>query len=100
MLTIHKYQLPIQETYTLELPEGYEIIRVDAIEGLCWLWAVVETTEDHPKQKCYLEMYKTGQPFKTDDKDSIFFLGSCKIFIGQELCLYVFENTNPKWHEK
>ncbi|MFC0183315.1 hypothetical protein SAMN04515674_105276 [Pseudarcicella hirudinis] len=97
MKAIYKYQLPIQETHILELPEGYEIIRVEAIDGLFFLWAIVNTNENHPKTKCYLEFYKTGQPFKSEDLESLSFLGTCKLFIGQELCLYVFENFKPLW---
>ncbi len=79
MKTIYKYQIPVKE------------IRVEDVDGEFFLWAVVETDEDHPSEKRFLELYKTGQEIKSPITE-LNYLGNCKIFIGQELCLYVFEN--------
>lgn len=92
MTSIYKYSLPVQEKYTIELPKGAQIIRVEDVDGLFFLWAIVNT--DHENETRYLEFYKTGQPIETPLADLVF-LGTCKLFIMQELCLYVFENVNP-----
>jgi hypothetical protein len=91
MKSIYKYPIPTKEKYEIELPKDSQILRVEDVDGLFFLWAVVETDENHPKEKRYLEFYKTGQPIETP-MERLYFLGTCKLFIMQELCLYVFEN--------
>ena len=92
MKAIYKYPIPIKEKYTIELPKDAQIIRTEDVEGLFFLWAIVETDEEHPKEKRCLEFYKTGHPIETS-LENLNFLGTCKLLIMQELCLYVFENT-------
>lgn len=89
MKVIYKYSLPVREKLEIELPIGAKIIRVEDVDGLFFLWAIVDTEME--KEIRYLEFYKTGQEIKTDLSDLVF-LGTCKLFIMQELCLYVFEN--------
>lgn len=91
---IFKYSLPVKEKFTISLPQGAEIIRVEDVEGLFWLWAIVNTDNNHPTKTRYFECYKTGQEIKTPLTD-LKFLGTCKLFIMMELCLYMFENINP-----
>jgi hypothetical protein len=93
MKAIYKYPIPTKEKYVIELPKDSRIIRVEDVDGLFFLWAIVEIDEDHPKEKRCLEFYKTGQPIITPIENLIF-LGTCKLFIMQELCLYVFENVS------
>lgn len=83
----------MQEKYEIELPKDAQIIRVEDVDGLFFLWAIVETDEDCEKELRFLEFYKTGQPIETPI-NHLNFLGTCKLFIMQELCLYVFENLN------
>lgn len=91
MKAIFKYSLPVQEKYTIELPVGAKIVRVEDVDGLFFLWAIVDTTEDYPKEQRHLEFYKTGQPIENDA--GLVYLGLCKLFIMQELGLYVFERV-------
>jgi len=93
MKVIYKYTLPVQEKYTIELPRCARIIRVEDVAGQFFLWAIVDTEAE--KEKRHLEFYKTGQPIETP-LHNLMFLGTCKLFIMQELCLYVFENINPE----
>lgn len=95
MKAIFKYSLPVQEKYTIELPQGAQIIRVEDVDGLFFLWAIVETDPEFPKEPRFLEFYKTGQPIETP-LHCLTYLGACKLFIMQELCLYVFENIGPR----
>lgn len=95
MNAIFKYPLPVQEKLTIELPAGAQIIRVEDVAGLFFLWAIVETDPEYPKETRYIECYKTGQPIETPLGD-LKYLGACKLFIMQELCLYMFENVRPK----
>lgn len=91
MKVIYKYSLPVLEKFNIELPSGAEIIRVDDVEGKFWLWAIVDN--EAPLEKRYFECYKTGQAMVTPRED-LKYLGFCKLFIMQELCLYMFENIN------
>ena len=93
MKAIYKYSIPTKEKHSIELPKGAWIIRVEDVEGLFFLWAIVDTGEDVEKEFRHLEFYKTGQPIETP-LEHLKFVGTCKLFIMQELCLYVFENTN------
>lgn len=90
MKAIYKYSIPTKEKYTIELPKDAQILRIEDVDGLFFLWAIVETDEEHPKEKRCLEFYKTGQPIETPPVRN--YMGTCKLFIMQELCLYVFEN--------
>lgn len=95
MNKIYKYSIPTKEKYTIELPKDAIILRVEDVDGLFFLWAIVNTEEGHPLENRYLEFYKTGQPILTPLSE-LKFLGTCKLYIMQELCLYVFENIKNR----
>ena len=90
MNKIFKYSIPTKEKYEIELPKGAQIIRVQDVDGKFFLWAIVNIEEEETDKR-FLEFYKTGQPIETP-LERLIFLGTCKLFIMQELCLYVFEN--------
>lgn len=89
MNAIYKYPLPVQEKYVIELPKRARIIRCQDVDGLFFLWAIVDTEAELEQR--YLEFYKTGQPIETP-LDDLVLIGQCRLFIMQELMLYVFEN--------
>ena len=91
MRTIFKYSIPCLEKFKVTLPAGATIIRGDDVDGKFWLWAIVDT-EAQPEERA-IECYKTGQPILTP-VDRLAYLGCCKLFIMQELCLYMFEVPN------
>ena len=91
MRVIYKYQIPVKEKHDIELPINSEIIRVDDVDGMFYLWAIVDSLETK-KETRKLELYKTGQ--EIPHNKSLKYLGFCKIFIGMELGLYVFELIN------
>lgn len=94
MNKIFKYSLPVQEKFTIDLPAGATIIRVEDVAGQFFMWAIVDTAEGHATETRHIECYKTGQPIETP-LDDLKYLGCCKLFIMQELCLYMFENIGP-----
>lgn len=97
MKAIFKYSLPVQEKYDIELPVGAKIIRVEDVAGMFFLWAMVPTDPETPKEVRHLEFYKTGQPI--EDDRGLKYLGLCKLFVMQELGLYCFERieTHPPY---
>lgn len=94
MNKIFKYSIPTKEKVEIELPLGAKIIRCEDVDGLFFLWAIVNDEQTEVETR-YLEFYKTGQPIETNLYDLVF-IGTCKLFIMQELCLYVFENMKKR----
>lgn len=88
MEKILKFSLPLKESVSLSLPKNSKIIRVDCIDGLPFLWAICNIENEY--ENIHLEMYKTGQEFKSNS-NNLQYLGNCKLFIGQELCIYIFK---------
>ncbi len=60
MKAIYKYSIPTKEKYNITLPKDARIIRIEDVDGLFFLWAIVESDENHPKEIRCLEFYKTG----------------------------------------
>lgn len=92
MKKIFKYELPVKEKVELQLPKGAQIIRCEDVDGQFYIWAIVDPLSESTEAR-YFECYKTGQEIHTD-LDHLVHIGNCKLFIMQELCLYVFENRN------
>lgn len=87
--------MSIKEKQEIELPVDAEIIRVDDVDGKFFLWAIVEPPKEDEEPETelrFIEFYKTGQPIETPT-ENLKYIGFCKLFIMQELGLYVFENT-------
>ena len=84
--TIFKYQMPVLERFTMQLPEGSQVLRVDDQDGMFWLWAVVDTKNAYEDRE--FVAVKTGAPVPDLN---LHYVGFCKIFIQMELGLYIFE---------
>lgn len=91
MTKIFKYELPVLEKFSLQLPKFAHIIRTDSIEGRFYIWAVVDTEAELETRK--FEFHKTGGEIKSDFY-SLVYIGFCTLFIQQELCLYLFEDVS------
>lgn len=86
-LRIYKYPIPIIEEFSIILPKGAEIIRLDFIEGHAWLWAKIDQRVEDEKR--YFRAFKTGALIP--DNLDIKYIGMYPIFIQVELMLYVYE---------
>lgn len=84
---IFKYQMPVLEEFTMELPEGAQILRVEDQGGMFWMWAMVNT-EAPTETRCF-RAFKTGA--KIPDNLNLTYIGFCAIFVQMELGLYIFE---------
>lgn len=85
--TIFKYQMPVLEKFEMELPIDAEILRVQDMDGMFWLWAVVNTNSDTEIRK--FRAFKTGAPIPEDL--NLDYIGFCAIHVQMELGLYIFE---------
>ena len=86
---IFKYQMPVLEQFTMKLPAGAEIIRMQDQGGMFWLWAVVNT--DAPLEKRRFRAFKTGAAMP--DGLGLIYVGFCAVFVQMELGLYIFEEV-------
>lgn len=84
---IYKYQMPVMEDFIMNLPVGANIIRVADIEGMLYLWAIVNP--DLPSEPRRFMAYKTGSPMTEDY--GLEYIGFCAINVQMELGLYIFE---------
>lgn len=84
---IFKYQMPVLERFTMSLPAGADIIRMEDQGGMFWLWAVVDTSA--PLEDRHFHAYKTGAAMDADA--SLRYVGFCAVFVQMELGLYIFE---------
>lgn len=87
-LTIYKYQMPILEEFTMDLPMGANILRVEDQDGMFWMWAMIDTRAEMETR--HFVAVKTGGSFP-EVECIIKYLGFCRIFIQMELGLYIFE---------
>lgn len=84
---VGKFQLPIKESFSLEMPIGAEVVRVEGIDGHIWMWAVIDT--EAPKEKRHFMSFKTGGDMPADTE--LKYVGCGAVFVQQELMLYYFE---------
>lgn len=84
---IYKYQMPVLEEFTMALPQGAKILRVQDMDGMFWMWAMVDT--DAPTETRNFRAFKTGA--KIPDNLNLEYIGFCAIFVQMELGLYIFE---------
>lgn len=84
---IFKYQMPVLESFTMELPAGAEIIRMQDQGGMFWLWAIVDT--EAPMEEREFMAFKTGAAMPRDI--NLTYIGFCAVFVQMELGLYIFE---------
>lgn len=87
--TIFKYQMPVLEQFTMQLPAGAEILRVEDQGGMFWMWAVVDTNA--PDEERNFVAVKTGAPVPDGNLE---YIGFCAIYVQMELGLYIFEVTS------
>ena len=61
---IYKYQMPVLEQFTMMLPIGAEILRMQSEHGMFWLWAMVRTDIDLQERR--FRAFKTGAQIPDD----------------------------------
>lgn len=86
MTTIYKYPVPIQDCFTLDLPEGAKALSVQTQNGEPQIWATVNPAA--PKQARKFRVLGTGHPFP--DVDACKYVGTFQIH-GGSLAFHLFE---------
>jgi len=80
MKTIYKYEFEIQDYFSIEMPHGAKILKVDAQSLTPCIWAEVDT--DSPRDFRQFQVYGTGHEIKDSDL----------IYIG------TFQMASCVWH--
>lgn len=65
MLTVHKYEIPGAHVFSLSMPEGSEIVLVEAQGDTGMIWAKVDTDRPHVSRRFYVS--GTGHPVAKSD---------------------------------
>lgn len=86
---IYKYQMPVLEHFTMKLPKGAEIIRMEDQGGMFWLWAVVDTEVEDEERSFYA--FKCGGEIPRHLE--LEYVGFCAVHVQMELGLYIFEEV-------
>lgn len=86
MKTIYKYN--IEPNITYEMPQGAQILSVQAQEDTVQLWALVDTARPPDIRK--FRAYGTGHAI---EHENLQFLGTCQLY-GGNLVLHIFEETS------
>lgn len=58
MRRIYKYEIPIKDSFALELPQGARILHINTQRDAPCLWAEIDDTA--PKTTRWFEVYGTG----------------------------------------
>lgn len=85
---VHKYPIPFQEGFELNLPRGSQVVRIDTVDGFNFLWALHEVSDDPEIVTYKFVSSKTGG--EIEHEKPLTFVGMYSIFIQMELLLYVF----------
>lgn len=85
MIAVYKYNLPMDDYVTINLPRGAEVLHVGVQHGETQLWAKVDTGK--PAEKRRFRIAGTGHPL---DGDKLEFVGTLML-AGGGLVFHVFE---------
>jgi hypothetical protein len=86
--TIYKYPVVVDDEFSVDLPDGAQILSVDTQQGEPMMWAMVDPTA--PKSKRAFRVIGTGHPI--DDADHLSFVGTFQVR-GGSLIFHLFEKA-------
>ena len=84
---VYKYLIPFQEGFTINLPVGSKVVRIDVDQGNPYMWVLVPLEETNIV-KYHFKSSKTGGVI--EHENDLVFIDTYAIFIQMELMLYVF----------
>ncbi len=84
MVRIYKYSIPIQDDFTLEIPESAQVLSVDVVDNQPRLWILVDPHEDFTTRR--FVTVPTGEEFNGEGN----FIGTY-LLSGGALVFHLFE---------
>jgi hypothetical protein len=88
MLTIFKYEIPIEDSFQLRLPRYAKILAFQAQRDVPQIWALVDS-ESRANEVRQFRLSGTGQPLKESATD-LNYIGTCQQHYGA-LVWHLFE---------
>lgn len=70
---IWKYEIPVEDSFVLELPQGAKILHIDEQKSAMFLWALIDSNIVETETQKF-KWFGTGQPI--DNVDSMSYIGS------------------------
>ncbi len=87
MRKVFKYDVPVEDVFTLDMPEGAKILSFQTQRDLPMIWALVNP--DAPMQSRKFRLAGTGHPI-ADYDDELSFVATCQM-MGGSLVWHLFE---------
>jgi hypothetical protein len=69
VITIYKYPFPIHDSFTLEVPDNFKILKVEVQHYTPCIWMMVAV--DRPKITIKFRLYGTGHKVESDWDDHV-----------------------------
>ena len=86
-LSIWKFELPVTDSFALEMPKGAVILTIQCQNNTPMFWSKVNPKA--PKELRYFRIIGTGHPFSSDE--NLKYVGTCQMNEGA-LIWHVFES--------
>lgn len=91
MRTVYKYPVSVSDIFTLELPQGAEILTVQTQGGGVSLWALVDP--DAPTEGVSFRLAGTGHPVR--EASELQYINTFQLS-GGALVFHLFKITEPR----
>lgn len=92
MKTIHKYQVPVEDRFSLRLPKDAVILSFQCQNEVLCIWAIVET--EHINEDRKFRLYGTGHPIADIPKDAdLHYIGTTQQTQMPPLVWHLFEEV-------
>ena len=64
MQRVWKYQIPLTEKFKLEMPRGKQIVKVDVVDSVPYMWALMRS--GNASEEYEFELHPTGADIDAD----------------------------------
>lgn len=88
MLKVFKYDVPIEDRFTLSLPRHAKVLSLQTQRDRPHIWALVDPEESAMMDREY-RLAGTGHPIE-EREDSLHYIGTCQM-MSATLVLHLFE---------
>ena len=91
MKTIWKYEVPIKDSFSVQIPEGGKILFLQTQKGTSCIWILVDQSKRNEQRN--FRYFGTGFPIENIMETNLLYIGS--VLIQDEvLVFHLFEERN------
>lgn len=87
MKVVWKYAIPIEDDFTIEMPNNAQILKIDMQAGEPYLWTLADALRISTKR--YFKLVGTGHPF---DDNGYWYVGTFQLLEGAAV-FHLFEKV-------